>query len=173
MRTYLPLAGFALVVSLAACGAKVTVDNSSGTTAGAGGTGGAPVAKIGHFQADCAPNDGPATTFVFEDLAGCTPPSGSVPLVQISVFNDQLASVHSGGVVLLGADINGGAVGFTVSVGPGGEVTGLPIAAGSLTFDTVVDGTSATGAFHLTLQGGTTAEGTFSVVWCTGGVLCG
>jgi len=141
---------------------------------GAGGSGGAaPAARLAHFKADCAPNDGPAKTFVIDDLVGCGPLSQQVSLLEITVFGAQLASIQSGGMVTVGTAFNVGAQGTSVVVDAGGNVTNLAIAGGGLSFDTVVDGASATGTFSFTLVDGTHTQGAFSAVWCTGGAFCG
>lgn len=142
-------------------------DASAATDSGADTDAGPERFPVQSIEDACAPDDGPALRL--ELFASGTPCMGDPTAPSVSMYiyegDTRFLPIEPGETVTLldgaGTHCLGGAAPCRVAP------------SGSITFDTFVDGVSASGSWSLTFTDGETMTGTFDAAWCEGDVLCG
>jgi hypothetical protein len=171
-----------LALALIGCGARdallvegtsstrTTTTGTTSTGAGASTSSGGGAA-LGHFQASCAPNDGPAILLSVDGTTSCAPSATPVGALQFLVSGADLATLGSGAVLTLSADPKAPTQGWRVV--PMGSPYVTPMTGGTLVFTGYLQGQSATGTYAVTFSDGSAAQGSFDAVGCPGGGQCG
>ena len=112
---------------------------------------------------DCAPDDGSAVTFdIGVETASCSESSAGLPHARITIYQ---AVPLAAGTYAFGDSGTGGAW-FSDD-----GTAEMAVTEGTLTVDTW--GSTVTGSYELTVQGGETYAGTFDGVECTVKIVCG
>lgn len=112
---------------------------------------------------DCAPDDGSAVTFTIGvDGSTCSASSAGLPHARITIYQ---------GMPLAAGDYTFGDSGDGGAWFSEDGTMEVAVSQGTLTVDSW--GSTITGSYELTVQGGETYAGTFDGIECTVKILCG
>jgi hypothetical protein len=106
--------------ALLGCGARNELLVDSGTTSGGTSTGHGSSPSLAHFQASCAPNDGPAILLILDGTTSCAPSPTPIGTLQFLVWGADLTSVGPGSTLTISGGGNAlrRATGWSMSARP-------------------------------------------------------
>lgn len=119
----------------------------------------------------CAPWDGTAYAFTLPitGAAECTV-TPTTPWVRIEVYDTAQVPLSAGDSYTLD---NTGTTGAGWSYPTGDLGSAVLATSGNLTIDAWTEGSGGSGSWSLTLEDGSTLEGSFDATWCPADILCG